>query len=44
LSPDRPAYVIDRLVADRRISAGEINRYVSDMHREINDLEQRLPR
>jgi len=42
LSPGQAGYVIDRLVADRRISAGEINRYVSDMHREINDLEQRL--
>jgi hypothetical protein len=42
LSPGQASYVIDRLVSDRRISAGEINRYVSDMHREINDLEQRL--
>lgn len=42
LSPGQAAYVIDRLVADRRISAGEISRYVGDMHREISDLEQRL--
>jgi hypothetical protein len=42
LSPGQAAYVIDRLVADRRISAGEISRYVGDMHREISDLETRL--
>src|SRR5262245_30142672 len=42
LSPGQATYVIDRLVADRPISAGEISRYVTDMHREISDLEQRL--
>lgn len=42
LSPGQASYVLERLVADRRISPGEINRYVSDMHREISDLEQRL--
>jgi hypothetical protein len=42
LSPGQASYVLDRLVADRRISVGEINRYVSDMHREISALESRL--
>ncbi len=42
LSPGQASYVIDRLVSERRISAGEINRYVSEMHREIADLEQKL--
>lgn len=42
LSPGQASYVLDRLVADRRISLGEINRYVGDMHREISDLERRL--
>src|SRR5258705_1724011 len=42
LSPGQASYVLDRLVADRRISGGEINRYVGDMHREISDLETRL--
>jgi len=42
LSPGQASYVLERLVADRRISPGEINRYVSDMHREIGDLERRL--
>ena len=42
LSPGQASYVIDRLVSDRRISAGEVNRYVSEMHREIAELERRL--
>ena len=42
LSPGQATYVLDRLIADRRISTGEINRYVSDMQREIADLESRL--
>jgi hypothetical protein len=42
LSPGQATYVLDRLVADRRISAGEISRYVADMHREISSLEERL--
>lgn len=42
LSPGQASYVLERLVADRRISAGELNRYVSDMHREISDLESKL--
>jgi len=32
------------LVADRRISPGEITRYVSEMGREISELEARLQR
>jgi len=42
LSPGQAGYVLERLVADRRISAGEINRYVAEMHREISTLEARL--
>jgi hypothetical protein len=42
LSPGQASYVLDKLVSDRRISVGEINRYVSDMHREISELESRL--
>ena len=44
LSPGQAAYVLDQLVKERRISQGEINRYVSDMGREISDLESRLQR
>ena len=42
LSPGQATYVLDRLIADRRISTGEVNRYVSDMQREIAELESRL--
>jgi hypothetical protein len=42
MSGGQASYVLDRLIADRRISPGEVSRYVSDMHREISDLESRL--
>ena len=42
LSHGQAAYVLERLIADRRVSPGEVSRYVSDMHREISDLETRL--
>jgi hypothetical protein len=42
MSHGQAAYVLDRLIADRRISPSEVSRYVSDMHREISDLETRL--
>jgi hypothetical protein len=42
LSAGQAAYVLERLIAERRISAAEVNRCVSDMHREISDLESRL--
>jgi len=42
LSPGQASYVLERLIADRRISAGEVNRYIGDMGREISDLERRL--
>jgi hypothetical protein len=42
LSAGQASYVLDCLLADRRISASEVSRYVSDMHREISDLESRL--
>ena len=42
LTPGQASYVLDRLVSERRISPGEITRYVGDMHREISELENRL--
>jgi hypothetical protein len=42
MSAGQAAYVLERLIADRKISPGEVSRYVSDMHREISDLESRL--
>ncbi len=44
LSSGQASYVLDRLIAERRISPGEINRYVGEMGREISDLEARLAR
>jgi hypothetical protein len=44
LSPGQAHYVLDRLIKDRRVSATEIDRYVSEMGREITDLEARLAR
>jgi hypothetical protein len=44
LSPGQASYVVERLIADRRVSAAEVNRYVAEMHREISTLEQRLNR
>jgi hypothetical protein len=33
---------LQRLISDRRVSAGDVSRYVSDMQREITELERRL--
>ena len=42
LTPGQASYVLDRLIGDRRVSAGEVSRYVNDMAREIQELQQRL--
>jgi hypothetical protein len=42
LTPGQASYVLERLIADRRISSGDVSRYVGDMHREIRELETRL--
>jgi hypothetical protein len=42
LSAGQASYVLQRLISDRRISAAEVNRYMSEMRREITDLEERL--
>lgn len=44
LSSGQAAYVLDRLIAERRISSAEISRYVSEMSAEIGQLEARLAR
>jgi hypothetical protein len=44
LSSGQAAYVLERMLGERRISQGEINRYISEMGREISDLEARLQR
>lgn len=42
LSAGQAAYVLERLIAERRITSAEVNRCLSDMHREISALESRL--
>lgn len=42
LTPGQASYVLERLIADRRISPGEVSRYVSDMGREIEELARKL--
>lgn len=41
-SHGQASYVLDRLISDRRISPGEVARYINDMQREINELQHRL--
>ena len=42
LSPGQASYVLERLISERRVSQRDIERFVSEMHREIGDLERRL--
>ena len=44
LSPRQAQYVVDRLIAEGRISAGEVARYVGEIQRDIADIEARLAR
>ena len=44
LSAGQSAYVLERLIAERRVSSGDVNRILSEMGREISDLEQKLQR
>ena len=44
LTPGQASYVLDRLIREGRVSLVEVNRYVSDMQREISDLESHLQR
>lgn len=42
LSPGQAAYVLDRLLSERRLTSSDLSRYVSEMHAEIGHLEARL--
>jgi hypothetical protein len=35
-------WIVERLLADRRISAKDVNQYLADMQGEIRDIERRL--
>src|SRR5258708_17051011 len=42
LTAGQAQWVLERLLADRRISQQDVQRYVADIGREIQDLERRL--
>ena len=42
LSPGQAKYVLERLIAERRVALGEVSKYVSDMGNEIAAIERRL--
>jgi peptidase S24-like protein len=42
VTPGQAQWVIERLLADRRISAKDVNQYLAGMQGEIRDIEQRL--
>jgi hypothetical protein len=42
LTPGQAKWVIQRMISERRLSPGEVQRYVGDMQREITDLERQL--
>ena len=42
LSPGQAMYVLERLIAERRVAPGEVSKYVSDMGNEIAAIERRL--
>jgi len=44
LSPGQAQYVVNRLIAERRVSADEVARYVGEIQRDIADIEARLAR
>ncbi len=44
LSAGQSAYVLDRLLSERRVSPGDVNRIISEMGQEISDLESKLQR
>jgi hypothetical protein len=42
VSPGQAQYVMDRLIAERRVSHADIQQYLREMQAEIADLEQRI--
>jgi len=42
VTPGQAKWVIQKLISERRLSPGEVTRYVNDMQREIGNLERQL--
>lgn len=41
-SPSHAVYLLERALAERKLSKGDLTRYASEMHAEISHLEDRL--
>jgi len=42
MTPGQASYVLERIIKDKRVSRGDVSRYLSEMQSEIGDLERRL--
>jgi hypothetical protein len=42
MTPGQAQYVVERLIKERRVSQGDLNGYLAEMGREIQEIEQRL--
>lgn len=42
MTPGQAQYVIERLIKERRVSQVDVNGYLAEMGREIQEIEQRL--
>jgi hypothetical protein len=42
VTPGQAQWVVERLLAERRISAKDVSQYLDDMQGEIRDIERRL--
>jgi hypothetical protein len=42
ISPGQASYVVERLLAERRISPSDVNACLADLAREIRDIEDRI--
>src|SRR4051812_23172040 len=42
LTPGQAAYVMERAIADQKVSSADVNRYLRSMNDEISALERRL--
>lgn len=42
LTPHQAAFVVERALAERKLSSADVKRYVGQMHEEISTIEKRL--
>lgn len=41
-TPQQAAYVVQRLISERRLVVGEVNRYLGEMREEMTSIEARI--